>query len=145
MQIVKKDELPTVRLNGEVAAHIFEGSKYGDVSCSAFIVDIQPNVSPKRHLHPYEEIFVIVEGTVRMEAGGDLFDATPDEICIVPAGVPHMFTNLGSGRARLVNIHAASEVITEFIENDSPANTSNVSYECNHLSVDPDGSNRRTT
>lgn len=121
MQIVKKDGLPTVRLNGEVAAHIFDGSKYGGVSCSAFIVDIQPNLGPQRHKHPYEEIFVIVEGTVRLEAGGELFDATPDEICIVAAGVPHTFTNLGPGRALMVNIHAAGEVITEFTEDDSSA------------------------
>ncbi len=129
MQIVKKDDLPTVRLNGEVAAHIFDGSTYGDVPCSAFIVDLQPNVGPKRHTHPYEEIFVIVDGTVRLEAGGELIDATLDEICIVPAQVPHTFTNLGPGRARLVNIHASGEVITNFTEDDS---TSNVSYEYNH-------------
>lgn len=128
MQIVKKDSLPTVRLNDEVAAHIFDGSKHGDVSCSAFIVDIQPDVGPKRHTHPYEEIFVIVEGTVRLEAGGELIDATPDEICVVPAGVPHKFTNIGPGRARLVNIHAAAEVATAFAEDDAP---SDVAYEYN--------------
>ncbi len=129
MQIVKKDSLPTVRINNEVAAHIFNGSKYGDLACSAFIVDIQPSLGPRRHTHPYEEVFVIVEGTVRLEVGVEVLEATPEEICIVPAGVPHTFTNLGPGRARLVNIHAAAEVITEFAEDDS---SSNVSYEYNH-------------
>lgn len=125
MKIVKKDDLPKVRLNGEVAAHIFAGIVV-DASCSAFIVDLQPNVGPKRHTHPYQEIFVIVEGMVRVEAGGEVIDATPEEICIVATGVPHTFTNLGPGRAKLVNIHASPEVITEFTE-DEPA--PNVTYE----------------
>lgn len=128
MQIVKKNELPTVRLNGEVAAHIFDGSKNGDVTCSAFIVDLQPQLGPPRHTHPYEEIFIIVEGTVELEAGGETVEATPDEICVVPAGVPHKFTNVGPDRARLVNIHAASEVVTQFAEDDS---RSDAAYEYN--------------
>lgn len=121
MQIVQKNGLPTIRLNGEVAAHIFDGSKNGGVTCSAFIVDLQPELGPRRHTHPYEEIFIIVEGTVRLEAGGEFVEATPDEICVVPAGVPHKFTNVGPGRARLVNIHAAAEVVTEFAEDVAPS------------------------
>jgi mannose-6-phosphate isomerase-like protein (cupin superfamily) len=130
MQIVKKDSLPTVRLNGEVAAHIFDGSQNGNLSSSAFIVDVAPGTGPKRHKHPYDEIFIIIEGTVRLEADGETVDATPDEICVVPAGVPHAFTNLGPGRARLVNIHAAAQVVTEFPEDES----ADSSYEYNHTS-----------
>lgn len=83
------------------------------------------------HTHPYEEIFVIVEGKGQLEAGGEVLDTTPDQICIVPAGVPHTFTNPGPGRARLVNIHTAGQVVTEFTDDDPP---STLSYEDNQPS-----------
>jgi quercetin dioxygenase-like cupin family protein len=130
MQVIKKSDLPSVRLNGEVAAHIFDGGDHGGISSSAFIVDVAPGTGPRRHKHPYDEVFVIIEGTIRLEAGGEVIEATPEEICVVPAGVPHGFTNIGSDRARMVNIHVTAKVVTEFVE-DPSANT-DVTYEYNH-------------
>jgi mannose-6-phosphate isomerase-like protein (cupin superfamily) len=128
MLIVKKDTLPTVRLNGEVAAHIFDGSDHGNISSSAFIVDCAPGTGPRRHKHPYDEVFIIVEGNVQLEADGELFEATPQDICIVPTDVPHTFTNLGPGRALMVNVHANAKAITEFVDDGA----SSTSYEYNH-------------
>lgn len=118
MQIIAKGSLPTVQINGEVAAHILNAADHDGVSVSAFIVDVATDAGPPRHTHPYEEIFIIVEGTVRLEAGGEKADATPEDIVVVPAGVPHKFANLGPGRARMVNIHAAEHVVTEFVPDD---------------------------
>lgn len=121
MLIVPKDTLPTVRIDGEVAAHIFDGAGHGSVASSAFIVDLAPDRGPRRHTHPYPEVFVVVEGVVRVEADGTETDLTPDQICVVPAGAPHTFVNAGPGRARMVNIHASSEVVTEFTGDDPVA------------------------
>lgn len=128
MQVVAKENLPTVRLNGEVAAYIFDGGEHGGVDSSAFVVDVAPGTGPRRHTHPYDEIFIIVHGTVQLEADGERIDATPNEICVVKAGVPHAFTNLGPDRAQMVNIHVTPKVVTEFVGDDGP----NVSYEYNH-------------
>jgi mannose-6-phosphate isomerase-like protein (cupin superfamily) len=130
MQVIKKGDLPTVRLNGEVSAHVFDGSQHG-VSCSAFIVDAASGVGPRRHRHPYDEIFVIVEGTVRLEADGEVLEVSPEEICVVPAGVAHAFTNVGDTRAKMVNLHLAAQVVTEFVDDGS---ASDVAYEYNHTS-----------
>ena len=81
-------------------------------------------------MHPYDEIFIIVDGNVRLEADGETIDATENDICVVKSGVAHAFTNLGPGRASMVNIHATSKVVTEFVGDDS----SDVSYEYNHHS-----------
>ncbi|MFE6285184.1 cupin domain-containing protein [Streptomyces sp. NPDC057877] len=124
LQIIAKSTLPTVQINGEAAAHILNASKYDGLSVSAFIVDVAPDAGPPRHTHPYEEVFVIVDGTVRLEAGGEKIDATAEDICVVPAGMPHKFTNLGPGRARMVNIHAAVDVVTEFVPDDDDHNES---------------------
>jgi hypothetical protein len=51
MQIVKMSTLPSVKLNGEVAAHIFDGD-HGSLGSSAFIVDVAPGTGPRRHQHP---------------------------------------------------------------------------------------------
>lgn len=115
MRVVKRSTLSTVKINGEVGAYIFDGSTYG-TSVSAFVVDVSPDLGPKRHKHPYDEIFIVVEGSVRLESDGDEYTATAEDVCIVPADAPHSFTNVGPGRARMVNIHAAPKVITEFVE-----------------------------
>ncbi|MFD1148294.1 cupin domain-containing protein [Saccharothrix hoggarensis] len=129
MEVVKKDSLPTVQIDGEVAAHIFDGSAHGTTS-SAFIVDVAVGKGPRRHSHPYDEIFIIIEGRVSVEADGEVREAGPEDVLIVRTGVPHAFTNLGPGNARMVNIHVTDKVVTEF-----PADhAADSSYQYNHTS-----------
>jgi quercetin dioxygenase-like cupin family protein len=116
MLIHRKVDLPAVRIDGEVAARVFEGAPHGELGASAFIVDAAPGQRPRRHLHPYDEIFVLVRGAVLLEAGGELHELSPDEICVVPSGIAHTFTVTGTDRAQLVNIHTAGRVITEWAE-----------------------------
>ncbi|MEU7528274.1 cupin domain-containing protein [Saccharothrix sp. NPDC042600] len=129
MEVVLKDNLPTVRIDGEVAAHIFDGGAHGTTS-SAFIVDVKPGKGPMRHSHPYDEIFFVIEGRVRVEAAGQVRDAGPEEIVIVRRDVPHAFTNLGPGNARMVNVHATAQVVTEF----APDHAADPSYRYGHTS-----------
>ncbi|MGM1063935.1 cupin domain-containing protein [Saccharothrix sp. Mg75] len=130
MEVVSKDSLPTVRIAGEVAAHIFDGGAHGTTS-SAFIVDVAPGRGPRRHSHPYDEVFIIIEGRVRVEADGEVRDAGPEDVLIVRTGVPHAFTNLGPGNAKMVNIHVTDKVVTEFGDDDHAADPS---YQYNHTS-----------
>lgn len=114
MQSILKGSLPTIVIDGEVSGYIMDGEKYG-ASASAIIVDVAPGCGPVHHTHPYPEIFVIIDGVVRVEVDGEVMDAAPEQICVVPAGAVHKFSNVGPGRARLVNIHAARAVVTEFV------------------------------
>ena len=52
----------------------------------------------------------------RSDGGGETIDGGPGDIVIGPPGISHGFTNLGPGRARLVCIHGAPAMKTEFIE-----------------------------
>lgn len=129
MQIVNKADLPSVRLGGEIMARIFDGSAHGDdINVSAFIVDLPPGAGPKRHVHPYEEVFITLSGKVELEADGTVRTTGPDEICVVPADVPHTFTNVGTERAVMVNIHASPSVATDFVE----GGPERIGYEFNH-------------
>lgn len=119
MQVVARDTLPTVRINDEVAAYVFEGSRHGDLASSAFVVDAAPGTGPRRHRHPYDEIFIVVTGVARLEADGEELEATAEQICVVPAGTPHTFRNAGTGRLLMVNVHTAAHVVTEWVD-DAP-------------------------
>ncbi|MDP8932046.1 MAG: hypothetical protein M3O70_26635 [Actinomycetota bacterium] len=45
-------------------AYEFEGHHHGDTSVSFIVIDAPPGSGPKLHKHPYEEVFVVQEGSV---------------------------------------------------------------------------------
>jgi quercetin dioxygenase-like cupin family protein len=103
-------------LPGNEVSRTFEGGRHGPCSVSFFLVSNQPGQGPKPHHHPYDETFVILEGRVRVSVGDEVLDGGPGDIVIGPAGVPHGFTNTGPGPARLVCIHAAPAMTTEWAD-----------------------------
>ena len=104
-RVIGKDELP----HGKIA-HKFEGSRYGDVNVSFYLVDSPPGRGAGLHKHPYEEIFVVQEGNAIFTVGDATIEATGGQIVVVPAGVPHKFVNSGSGPLRQVDIHPSGRI-----------------------------------
>ena len=104
------------KLPGNDVSRTFEGGAHGPSSVSFFLVHNQQGQGPKLHHHPYDETFIILEGRVLVQVGGESIEGGPGDIVIGPPGVPHGFTNLGPGQARLVCIHAAPIMRTEFEE-----------------------------
>jgi len=82
-RVIGKEELP----NGTIA-HRFEGYRYGDVNVSFFLVDSPPGGGPVLHTHPYEEIFVTLEGKATFTIGDDTIEVSAGQIVVAPAGVP---------------------------------------------------------
>jgi quercetin dioxygenase-like cupin family protein len=97
-------------------AYEFEGHHYGDANVSFILIDAPPGSGPKLHKHPYEEVFVVQEGTVTFTAGDDVIEASGGQVVVVAAGVPHKFVNSGAGRLRQVDIHPSERFITEWLE-----------------------------
>jgi mannose-6-phosphate isomerase-like protein (cupin superfamily) len=87
-----------------------------NAAVSIIVVDALPGGGPRLHRHPYEEVFVIQEGTATFTAGDDTIEANGGQVVIVPGGVPHKFVNTGEGRLRQVDIHASDRFITEWLE-----------------------------
>ena len=94
----------------------FEGHHYGDTHVSFILIDAPPGGGPKLHTHPYEEVFVVVEGSVTFTAGDEVIEASGGQVVVVPAGVPHKFVNSGVGGLRQIDIHASERFITEWLE-----------------------------
>jgi mannose-6-phosphate isomerase-like protein (cupin superfamily) len=83
---------------------------------SVIVVDAPPGGGPRLHKHPYEEVFVIQDGTATFTAGDETIKANGGQVVVVPGGVPHKFVNTGEGRLRQVDIHASDRFITEWLE-----------------------------
>jgi quercetin dioxygenase-like cupin family protein len=98
------------------ATYEFEGRDHGGTGVSIIVVDAAPGSGPRLHRHPYEEVFVVQEGSVTFTAGDEVIEAGGGQVVVVPAGVPHGFVNSGAGRPRQVDIHASNRFITEWLE-----------------------------
>jgi mannose-6-phosphate isomerase-like protein (cupin superfamily) len=96
-------------------AYEFEGYHH-DAAVSFIVIDAPPGSGPKLHKHPYEEIFVVQEGSVTFTAADEVIEASGGQVVVVPAGVAHKFVNSGAGRLRQVDIHASDRFITEWLE-----------------------------
>jgi quercetin dioxygenase-like cupin family protein len=103
--VIDREELP----HGKVA-HRFEGYRYGDVNASFFLVDSPPGKGALLHFHPYEEIFITLEGEATFTVGDDTIVASAGQIVVAPAGVPHKFVNSGTGTLRQVDIHPSGRI-----------------------------------
>lgn len=95
-------------------ANEFQGYHH-DAGVSFIVIDAPPGSGPKLHKHPYEEVFVVLEGSVTFTAGDETIEAGGGQV-VVPAGVAHGFFNSGAGRLRQVDIHASERFITEWFE-----------------------------
>jgi quercetin dioxygenase-like cupin family protein len=94
----------------------FEGYRFGDVHVSFFVSATPPGRGPSLHTHPYAEVFVIQAGNLTFVVGEETIAATAGQIIIVPAGVPHKFTNTSSAIAHHVDIHTSGRMETIWLE-----------------------------
>jgi quercetin dioxygenase-like cupin family protein len=109
--VVNKDELHNYGSTSE-----FEGYLHGDVEVSFILVDMQPGEGVRLHQHPYQEIFILQEGTATYMVGTTRLEARAGQIIIAPADTPHKFVNSGEGKLRQVDIHLSKRFITQWLE-----------------------------
>ena len=105
-------------LPGNETAHQFIGADHGEVPVSFFLVHSSPGDGPRLHRHPYAEVFIVGGGEATFVVGESQIVAGAGRILVVPAGVPHGFTNTGTGELRLTAIHPVSELETEWLDYD---------------------------
>jgi mannose-6-phosphate isomerase-like protein (cupin superfamily) len=91
------------------------GEEHG-ATVSLILDESEPGQGPRLHRHPYDETWVVQEGQITLQLGDEQFQAGPGDIAIVPRGVPHKFTNTGTGRSKLVCIHASPRFVGEWLE-----------------------------
>lgn len=91
----------------------FIGAEHG-AGVSYFFVDNEPGQGPDIHRHPYAETWVVLEGEARITIGGRTLQAVAGDTATAPAHTWHGFKNSGSGRLRVLCIHASDRIIQEW-------------------------------
>lgn len=90
----------------------FQGIHYG-ANASFFVVTSAPGKGADKHRHPYEEIFVILDGNIEVIVDGELQMVSGGNITIIPAHAWHEFKNRSDHPALMVNIHPVPQMIQE--------------------------------
>ena len=88
---------------------------FHSATMSVITVDSEPGRGPDLHRHPYEEVFVILDGEATFTLGDEQRVARGGDFLVAPPGTPHGFKNTGDSRLRAVNIHASPEFVTEWL------------------------------
>ena len=109
--LLNRDELPR-----DGNTYEFEGFQFQDTEVSFIWVDMPPGGAVRLHKHPYKEIFIIQEGVSAFTVGSETLEAHAGQVLIVPAEVPHKFTNRSDQRLKQVDIHVNKEFITHWLE-----------------------------
>jgi quercetin dioxygenase-like cupin family protein len=91
------------------------GADHG-ATISVILDHSEPGQGPRLHRHPYDETWVVQEGSLTFQLGDHRQQVGPGDIVIAPPGVPHKFTNDGPGRSTLVCVHASPTFSTEWLE-----------------------------
>ena len=107
---IRASDLPS----SETASR-FDGSAYG-AQVSFFLSRNLPGTGPSLHRHPYDETFIVEDGTVTFTVGDETIEATGGDILVVPAHTPHAFVNSGSTRLRQISIHPVATMETDWLE-----------------------------
>jgi mannose-6-phosphate isomerase-like protein (cupin superfamily) len=109
--------IPLAGLRVSPHAHEFEGAPHGS-GISFILVDCPAGAGPSLHRHPYSETFLVLEGDALFQVGDKETRVSAGCVVVVPPNVPHRFVNIGPGRLRQVDIHAAPHFETEWLTAD---------------------------
>lgn len=94
------------------------GEPYG-AGVSLILVDTdEDGAGPALHQHPYSETFVIRAGQALFTVAGRTLVGHAGQILVVPPFTPHKFAKTGPDRLEMLDIHASSRFVTEWLEED---------------------------
>ncbi len=97
-------------------AHELVGADHGGIGVCVIFVDAPSGEGPSLHRHPYEEIFITLEGEATFVVDGRELRAVSGDIVIVPPHTAHAFTNSGATRLRQIDIHVSPSFSTEWLD-----------------------------
>ncbi len=95
-------------------AAVFVGREHG-AHVSFFITSHRRGEGPDAHRHPYEETFLVQEGSTEFTVDGEIVEVQAGTVVVVPAGAVHSFKAASDGVTRQVNIHPVAEMVTEWV------------------------------
>jgi mannose-6-phosphate isomerase-like protein (cupin superfamily) len=110
VQLIKTSDLPLSNI-----AHELVGAEHGGIGVCVIFVDAAPGDGPSLHRHPYEEVFITLEGEASIVANDQELHVGPGDVVIVPPHTAHAFRNSGSVPLRQIDIHVSPAFSTEWL------------------------------
>ena len=107
--ILAQSELPAGAFSREL-----EGESLG-VPASVIFVDAAPGEGPSLHLHPYAELFFVLEGEATFTDGVQEHVVGAGSLVVVAPEQPHAFVNPGPVRLRQIDVHLAERFDTRWL------------------------------
>jgi mannose-6-phosphate isomerase-like protein (cupin superfamily) len=87
--------------SGGFAVQQLAGRASGSSHVAFNIAQVQPGASgPDSHIHSFDQLYYVIEGTMQVEVGLKRFTAGPNTLVVLPAGVVHRNWNEGPGVER---------------------------------------------
>jgi quercetin dioxygenase-like cupin family protein len=83
-------ELPALELGPGLTSRPLVGT-----NLLGSFVRYEANAGAPRHAHEEEQLFVVLEGELEMELGGETRRLRPGDAALIPAWVPHSVRSLG--------------------------------------------------
>jgi mannose-6-phosphate isomerase-like protein (cupin superfamily) len=105
-----QSELPLSSFSREL-----EGDALG-VQASVIFVDAAPGEGPSLHLHPYAELFFVLQGEATFGDGEHDRVVSAGDVVVVPAEQPHAFVNSGAERLLQIDVHLNGRFITRWLD-----------------------------
>ena len=82
---MKTDEYLVVERD-QLADSELEGYQFGGAKVCLIFVDMEPGDGPRLHRHPYEEVFIVLEGQAKFSVGSATVDARAGQVLVVQPG-----------------------------------------------------------
>jgi quercetin dioxygenase-like cupin family protein len=78
------DDIPVLNPREGVVQRVFRGSGF----CVSF-AELHPDMKPSPHSHPWEQIFMLLKGRVKLHVGAQVFDMRDGSFVRIPPNVVH--------------------------------------------------------
>jgi mannose-6-phosphate isomerase-like protein (cupin superfamily) len=101
---------------GPIRIRIIEDGSHTQHRLALYEATVPPGpASPPQHIHhEHDEMFIVVEGTLRFTSGTDVVDAEAGSCVTVPPGTPHTFANPFDRPARFIGTLSPDRYVEYF-------------------------------
>lgn len=111
---VKFIDIAGMKPAGEEVA-TFHGFEHG-ANVSFFVVAFGRGNGARKHRHPYEETFIILDGEIELIVGGTIRTIGRGKVAVIPAGTWHEFKVISESSVQMINVHPVSRMVTEWAD-----------------------------
>ena len=94
----------------------------GTTSSSMDLSTVGVGTGAPLHVHQADELIVVLEGTLEVRLGEEVQKVGPDHTLVIPPNVPHGFTSVGPGAARMITFFPVADPFahTTYLEGQPP-------------------------